>query len=329
MKVFLTGGTGFVGSQVAKRLVIAGHEVRCLVRSANATPLLKQFGVQLARGDLTDKASLVEGMRGCNTVINAGAAYDFWTPDRSVYPSVNVHGTRNVMEAALEVGASKVVHVSTIVVYGKPTTSPVREETPVGPVRFSEYARTKYEGELVAWDLYKSRGLPLVVVYPGAVLGAGDPKATGQYVRSLLLGEMPASVFNDATFPFVHVNDVAEAIVRAAGKENNVGQKYLLTAENLTFGQINNMIAEISGVPLPRLSLPATVAIVTAALLTGIARFTKKPPAWGMSLDQIRTMRHSPVVDGSKAERDLGIRYTPIGQALRDAIESFQARSRA
>ncbi|MBP1595586.1 MAG: hypothetical protein H6Q05_963 [Acidobacteria bacterium] len=325
MRVFLTGGTGFVGSQVAKRLVIAGHEVRCLVRSTNATPLLQQLGVQLVRGDLTDKASLLEGMKGCHWVIHAGAAYDFWTPDRSVYRSVNVHGARYVMETSLEAGASKLVHVSTVVVYGKPAASPVREETPVGPVRFSEYARTKYEGELVAWDLCKSRGLPLVVVYPGAVLGAGDPKATGQYVRSLLQREMPATVLNDAPFPFVYVDDVAEAIVRAAGKEDNVGERYLLTAENLTFGQINRMIEEISGIRLPRLSLPSTVATLTAALLTGIARFTKKPPAWGMSLDQIRTMKHSPIFDGSKAERELGIRYTPIGQALRAAIESYQA----
>ncbi len=323
MKVFVTGGTGFIGSRVVTRLVGAGHQVRCLVRSSKATLVLKQLDVRFTPGDLTDKASLAKGMEGCDWVINAAAAYDFWSPDRRVFREVNVVGTRNVMEAALESTISKVVHVSTVVVFGKPDRSPVTEDTPVGPVRFSEYARTKYEGELVAWELFKTRGLPLVVVYPGAVLGAKDPKATGQYLQNLLQGKMPATIFSDASFPFVHVNDVAEAIVRAAEKQNNLGERYLLIGENLTFGQINSIIAEISRVPLPGLALPKAIALGTAALLTGIARITRKPPAWGMSLDQIRTMKEAPVVDGSKAERDLGIRYTPVRQALKEAVESY------
>ncbi len=324
MRVFVTGGTGFLGGQIVKRLVAAGHEVRCLVHSTKATPLLQQLGVRLVPGDLRDKASLVAGMKGCAWSINAGATFDFWIPDADVYREVNIGGARNVMEAALEVGISKVIHVSTVVVYGKPVSSPITEETPVGPVRFSAYSQTKYEGERIAWDLRKTRALPLVVVYPGSILGAGDPKASGQYVHNLLQRKMPAVIFTDASFPFVHVNDVAEAIVRAAEKKDNLGEKYLLVGENLTFGQINSIVSEIAGIRLPRMTLPGPMALATAALLTVIAGLTNKPPAWGMSLDQIRTMKNAPIVDGSKAERELGIRYTPIRQALKEAIESFR-----
>lgn len=324
MRVFVTGGTGFLGGQIVKRLVAAGHETRCLVRSRKGTPFLQQPGVQLVPGDLRDKASLVAGMHGCGWVINAGAAFDFWIPDDDVYREVNIGGTRNVMEAALEVGVSKVIHVSTVIVYGKPVASPITEETAVGPVRFSAYSQTKYEGVRIAWELCKTRALPLVVVYPGSILGAGDPKASGQYVRNLLQRKMPAVIFTDASFPFVHVNDVAEAIVRAAEKEDNLGERYLLVGENLTFGQINSLVSEIAGIRPPRLTLPGPMALATAALLTAIAGLTNKPPAWGMSLDQSRTMKNGPVVDGGKAERDLGIRYTPIRQALKEAIESYR-----
>lgn len=324
MKVFVTGGTGFIGSRTVTRLVAGGHDVRCLVRSPSATPPLRDRGVRLAPGDLTRKDTLLEGMKGCDWVINIGAAYSFWTADRRSYGAVNVEGARNVMEAALETGAAKVVHVSSVVVYGKPAVSPVTEQVPPSAVRCSEYAETKYQGERIAWELHQARGLPLVVVYPGAVLGPADPKASGEYIQNLIGRRMPATVLTDASFPWVHVNDVAEAIVRAAERPGNVGERYLLVAENLTFGQINQIIAEISGVALPRFRLPDPLVMGGAAFLTAMARFTKKPPMLGMSLDQMRTMRNAAVIDGSKAERELGIRYTPVRQALKEAIESYR-----
>lgn len=324
MRVFLTGATGFLGGRVARRLTAGGHEVCCLVRASSRTSSLRGPGIRLTSGDLGDQASLLEGMRGCDCVVHAAAAYSFWNADRRVYREVNVTGTRNVMEAALEAGVSKVVHVSSLVVYGKPASSPVTEETPVGPVRFSEYARTKYEGEILAWRLHETRGLPLVVVYPGSILGPDDPKASGQYIQNLIRRRMPATVLSHATFPFVHVDDVALAIVRAVEKENQAGARYLLVAENLTFGQINTMIAEIGGVPLPRMALPDALVLGTAAILTAAAGLVRRAPIWGMSLDQMRTMKNSPVFDGRQAARTLGIHYTPIRHALQDAIESYR-----
>ena len=323
MKIFVTGGTGFMGTHVVRHCVGKGHELRCLARPMSNTSVLEELGVEIVRGDITDRGSLFKGMTGCDCVINAAAAYSFWTANPRDYRNVNVGGTSNVMESALKACVSKVVHVSSVVVYGKPAKSPVTEDTPVGPVRFSEYARTKFDGDMIAWHLYEKKGLPLVVVYPGAVLGPGDQKPSGEYVQDLIHRRMPATVLRSASFPFVHVADVAEAITRAAEKRDNVGEKYLLVSENLTFGEINAMVSEISGVPLPKLSLPDALAVAMAGLLTTLTRLTKKPPAWGMSLDQIRTMKEAPLVDGSKAERELGIRYATIRRALEEAIESY------
>jgi len=143
-----------------------------------ASERLKSLGVKLVMGDITDKNSVLQGMKGCDWVIHLAALYSFWERNKRLYNDINIGGTRNVMECVLETGISKVVHVSTMVTYGKPVDTPFTEESEVGPVRFNRYAQAKYEGDLIVWDLFKNKGLPVVVIYPGAVLGAGDPKPT-------------------------------------------------------------------------------------------------------------------------------------------------------
>jgi dihydroflavonol-4-reductase len=232
-------------------------------------------------------------------------------------------GTRNVLDASLAAGVGKVVHVSTGGIYGKPVDVPFTEDSEPGPVRFSEYFRTKYAGDQIAWGLYRNKGLPLVIVYPMAVLGPGDPKATGQYLSRLVHRRLPTRILESSTFTFVHVKDVAEIIYQAAVKEGNLGEKYLAGKFRHTFGELNHMISEISGVRLPRLCLPDFSVMPNAWILTRIADMIKRPPVWGMALDQIRVMKKGVRADGSKAERELGIQYTPIREALREAIAAL------
>jgi dihydroflavonol-4-reductase len=324
MKTFITGATGFIGSHLLKRLSQTKHELHCLVR--RITPVseqLKSLGTTVVMGDVTDRASVLRGMRGCDWVFHLAGLYSFWEPNNRIFKEINVDGTRNVMECALETKVSKVVHVSTAGIYGKPVDCPFTEESKIGPVRFCEYFRTKYESDLIVWDLCKNKSLPVVVVYPTAVLGPGDPKATGKYIADLIQRRLPATVLNDAIITFVHVKDVAEVIVRVAEKQNNIGEKYLVGKHQMSFGEINHMVSEISGVPLPKLRFPDSVTMFNAVLLTGLANIVKKQPPWGMSIGQIKVMREGFRVDGSKAERELGISYTPIRLALEEAIASY------
>jgi dihydroflavonol-4-reductase len=321
MKIFITGATGFVGNQVVNRLSQTDHGLVCLVRKNNeASERLKSLGAKLVLGDITDKVSLLQGMKGCDWVINIAALYSYWEPDNSLYQKINVEGTRNVMECALETHISKVVHVSTVVTYGKPNDIPYSEESEVGPTRFSRYSQTKFEGDQILWDLYMNKSLPVVVVYPCAVLGAGDPKATGKYVSDLIHKRLPATVFKNATLTWVHVNDVAEAIVRAVEKPDNLGEKYLVGNYRLTFAEINKMVSDISGIGIPKMSMPDFLAMLSAYIFTGLSRLIRVQPPWGMSVDQIRMMKVGFQVDGSKAERELGIKYTPIYKALEEEI---------
>lgn len=325
MKIFITGGTGFIGNHFVKQLAQTEHEPFCLVRKTSDMTSLKETGANIITGDIYDKESILQGMNRCDWVVHLASQFVFWTRKKRSYSDVNITGAKNVMECALETGISKVVFVSTAAIFGN-ADWPISEETPVGPDRASKYARTKYEGELIAWELFEKMGLPLVVIYPGAVIGPNDPKAAGRYIKNIAKGRLPAQVLTKSHFSFVHVKDVSLAILKALEKDNNIGEKYLLVAENFTFGQINKMIAEISGKKLPYLKLPNWMTVFTAYLLTGLANLIRKPPVWDMSVDQIKLMKLGCKIDGSKAERELGISYTPIREALNDAIQSFNVK---
>jgi dihydroflavonol-4-reductase len=324
MRVFVTGGTGFVGKPTVRRLVEDDHEVRCLVRRTSDTGEPESLGCELSYGDVTDKASVVEGMRGCDWLVHLANVYSFWEADKTVYQRVNVEGTRNVMEAALEEGVSKVVHVSSFLVWGKPKQRPFDEETPMGPVRFTEYAQSKYEGDEIVWELYREKGLPVVVLYPGGILGAGNPKSNGQFIKNLIERRMPGRAFEDSAFTWVHVKDVAEAIVRALEKEDILGAKYLIGKHALTMGELTRMVCELSGAPVPKRRVPDPLMLAGAALLTRVSDLSGKPPPLGMSTDEMRNAKEGAVFDGSKAERELGVTYTPIRQAIEEEVASHR-----
>jgi len=326
MKIFLTGGTGFIGRHTVELLGKTDHQVRLLSRKTSDTSFLNYSNTILIEGDLNDKDSLLKGMKGCDSVINIAGHYTFWEPDKEIYSDVNIKGTKNVLECALDSGVKKVVHISTAGVFGKPDEEPFNEESKPGEMKFSEYFRTKYEGDQIAWELYEKKGLPLIVIYPVCVLGKGDTKASGRYINDLINRKLPATVFKDEIFSFVYVKDVAQAILNALEKENNIGEKYLIGNYRYKWQEINSMISEISGVPLPKLSMPNFLTMINAYMLTRLADVIKKPPLWGMAVDQMKVMKAGFNVDGSKAERELGVKYTPIPVALREAIEFIKTK---
>ena len=346
MRVFVTGATGFIGSHLVPRLLRDGHELLCLVRRPGTGRPLEEQGAATIQGDVTDRGSVERAMSGCDCVIHLANVYSFWEADRRTYAKVNVEGTRNVMECALAAAVPRVVHVSSAVIYGRPADLPFTEESPVGPVRFSEYARTKFEGDRIAWELHEQQGLPLVTIMPGSgsslplsngsavsrihvsrrLRGPGDTRATGDYIRRLVRRSMPARIMEDSVLTFVHVRDVAEAIAHAAVRDDLSGVRFLVGARRLSLRELNRMVSEISGVPLPALRLPGSLAMAGAAFLTGLADRVGQPPPWGMSTDQIRTMKEGFQFDGGKAERELGFKARDPLETLRDTVEDIYSR---
>jgi dihydroflavonol-4-reductase len=325
-KVLVTGATGFVGGAVVESLVQAGYRPRCLVREGSEARALERFGLRviLHRGELADKLSLVAAMEGCDWVLNCAGLNSFWEPDVRVFDEINVEGTRNVMEASLEAQVGKVVHVSTVMAYGFPADSPFDEQSEAGP-HVSEYARSKYDGDRIAWALYETSGLPLVVVYLAAVLGAGDRKAVMQISR-FLRGQVPVMIDSEHLFTYVYVGDAAEAIVKAAEKEGNEGERYLVGNQRMTTREYFDIISDVSGVAMSRWTIGRRTTLLSARLMSGWARVTGRQPL--MALDLMRTVyRGSLLFDGSKAERELGIRYTPARAALEEAVDDIRVDS--
>ena len=324
MKVLITGGTGFIGQHLVRRMAQTNHELLCLARQTSDVTLFKELNLEIVYGDVTNKSSIVTAMQGCDWLIDLANVYDFWLPDPSLFTKVNITGTQNLMEAALETGISKVVHVSTALVFGKPQETPFTEESVPGPEQFNEYVRTKRIGEQIVWKMHEEKELPLVVVYPVGVMGAGDTKAPMRLVENLVRRRMPATVFNDSTVVLVHVKDVVEAIVQSAEKDGNIGERYLLGKEQISLGEYYKTVCEIAGVPLPLLALPGWMTMLSAYLLTALSNVTKRPPWLGMSIDQMRTFKEGYVCDGGKAERDLGITYTTIRDAITEEVQAVR-----
>ena len=324
MKVLITGGTGFIGQHLVRRMAQTNHELLCLARQTSDVTLFKELNLEIVYGDVTNKSSIVTAMQGCDWLIDLANVYDFWLPDPSLFTKVNITGTQNLMEATLETGISKVVHVSTALVFGKPQETPFTEESVPGPEQFNEYVRTKRIGEQIVWKMHEEKELPLVVVYPVGVMGAGDTKAPMRLVENLVRRRMPATVFNDSTVVLVHVKDVVEAIVQSAEKDGNIGERYLLGKEQISLGEYYKTVCEIAGVPLPLLALPGWMTMLSAYLLTALSNVTKRPPWLGMSIDQMRTFKEGYVCDGGKAERDLGITYTTIRDAITEEVQAVR-----
>ena len=323
MNVLVTGATGFIGGHLLPRLINTGHTVVCLARDPTALASFTSSNLRTVRGDVTDSTSVRQAISGCHAVVHLANVYAFWLRELSVYERVNVDGTRHVMEAALAANVRKVVHVSSAVTYGAPKDRPFTEDAEPGPL-FSVYARTKRRGDELAWRLSKEGGMPLSVLYPGAVTGPGDTKSSGAFIRLLSERKMPARVLQDALFTWVSVTDVVTAILGALETEAATGQRYLIGNQTFTLGEIGQMVAQESGVPPPWLALPDWAVKWTAFGLTGLSRLTRRSPAWGLSVDQVRTTIEGFHFDGSKAERELGVRYTSVREAIKGLIAELR-----
>jgi dihydroflavonol-4-reductase len=323
VKIFVTGATGFIGQHLVRRIVEDGHQARCLARPTSDTSTLVGVDVEFVVGDVNDRAAITRGMAGCDWIFHLANLYSMWEPTPDAYWRINVDGTRLVMECALDAGMKRVIYVSTAAIYGKPLQSPFDEGAQPGRVLFSEYARSKAAADLIAWQMYRERCLPLVVLYPGIVLGAGDDKASGQYMQDILRRRVPSTIFHGSASTYVAVRDVVEALVSAAEAPSAVGQKYLIGNTVLTGKEFVQCIHEESGVKLPLFHFPDWMVTAAAYVLTMLTKFIHRPPLWGLSVDAAQTLRMGFQFSGRKAERELGLSYTPIHEAIAGAIASY------
>jgi nucleoside-diphosphate-sugar epimerase len=322
VKVFLTGGTGFIGGHVARKLRERGDEVRALARSPEKGAALAELGCELISGDLSDATAIATGLRDADAAIHCAAVYEVGIPksEHKAMYDANVVGTENVLRAALEAGTPKVVYVSTVGAFGN-TRGQVVDESYGHPGSgfTSYYEQTKVEAHQIAKRLIAEENLPCVIVQPGGVYGPGDHSEIGNQFNQFLAGRMPLLAFPDAGFNLVHVDDAASGVLLALDK-GKTGESYVLGGQITTIREMIGTLAKVAGKRPPRGTLPTGLIKALAPLGPVVG----KVMGTGPNLREIIASADGVTfwAKHDKAMAELG--YSPRGleQGLRDMLEA-------
>ena len=311
MRVFATGTTGFLGSVIAEQLRARGDTVVALVRDPTKAELLRKAGRDVVVGDLADPDALKRGCDGCDAVVHAGAIYEVGikAPRRVDMYEANVNGTERVLAAALATGVPKVVHVSSIVVFGNTGGKVVDETFRRADAYTSYYDETKTLAHRVA-ESFIAKGLPVVIAQPGQIYGPGDHSGIGALFRRAAAGKLPVLTFGDLGLCFVHVADAASGIVMLIDR-GRPGQAYVLGGEMARLRDAVRIVASLAGKPAPRFEVPTSILRFAARLRPDLAEVVR-------SADGVTFW-----ATDAKARSEIG--YAP--RSLREGLVSYLSSS--
>ena len=304
MRVFVTGATGFVSGAVVRRLRSRGDTVVALVRSRSRAAALDALGCSLVEGDVA--AVDAEAMRGCDAVIHAAAIYEIGVSRERArtMEATNVDGTRRVLRAARDAAVPRVVYVSTIAAFGNTRGKVVAEGfVPTEPPT-SVYEDTKRRAHAIAAEA-AAAGLPAIIVQPGQVYGPGDHSEIGANLRRLADGRLLFRALARVGLSFVHVDDVADGIVRALDR-GEIGESYVLGGEIATLDDAYAAVAAVTGRRVPALVMPTALLRVTAALAPSLREVVR-------SADGVTFW-----ATDAKARATLGTRPRTLRDGMRD-----------
>ena len=316
---FLTGGTGFVGANLARLLLAEGWQVRALARPGSDRRNLAGLPLEVVEGDVTDP-DLASALRGADAVFHVAAHYSLWRKDREALLRSNVGGTRNVLAAARSAGVPRTVYTSSVAAIGVKHGG-IADETFQSPpaVLIGTYKLSKYLAEREALAA-AAAGQDVVVVNPTTPLGPWDrkPTPTGEILVRFLSGNMPALV--ETGLNFVDVADVARGHLLAYERGRS-GERYILGSENLTLRSLLERVGAEVGRAAPRWSLPPWLPLAVAWVDEGLLGSLGRKPS--VPIDAVRMSQESMYYDTSKSRAELGFTPSPIDEAIRAAIRWF------
>lgn len=322
MKVFLTGGTGFIGQPLTRALLVRGWNIVALVRKPNSPQArsLAKMGVQCVPGDVTDRETMRSGMTDADIVVHNAAWYELGISNsaRSLMHTINVSGTENVLSLALELGIPRIVYVSSTVYYGD-TGSEARDETyrRQRPYLFY-YEQTKAAAHEVALR-YQQRGVPLILICPAHVVGPNDHSPYGYFQRMYVNRLMPPFAWGPSTVHSpAHVADVAEGIALAAEK-GRIGETYILAGESTSMRQLFQIWGSKPGGFQVRFFVPFWLAALMFAPMEPLQRWLGLPAF--ISRETVSGTQGSLSFSSGKAQRELGWTHRPARETWSDIID--------
>ena len=318
--VFVTGGNGFLGQALLKRLQLEPgmRPVRALARSRTTGELVGGLGAEPVIGDVLDPDSLKVGMEGCDLVFHVAGVNEMCTSRPEHMYRVNVEGSTNIVKAAAAVGVRRVVHTSSAATLGELAGEIGNEETRHRGRFLSHYERSKYEGEQAILQTSREAEVEVVSVNPSSVHGPGRTTGSARLFLEYLNGDRRVLV--DSSLSIVDIDDCAEGHVLAAGA-GIPGERYVLSGATLRLRETVALLDEITGLSTRPIFLPPWTASVAGAVAEGAAKIMRKQPE--VCRELVRTLRHGARYDGSRAQRELGLRYAPLSYTLRRTIEWY------
>jgi dihydroflavonol-4-reductase len=322
MKALVTGATGFIGGNLVRELLKQGFHVRALVRESSSRANIDGLPVEIALGDLTDRASLDRAVAGCEALFHVAASYSFWTPNPAAVHETNVQGTENILTAAGDEGIPRIVYTSTESTIGiEGHNLGTEEHTATLSSLSGHYKKSKLLAEQLVLKM-ATQDLPVTIVNPAMPIGPWDIKPTpsGQVVVDFLNGRMPAYV--NTGLNVVDVEDVAKGHVLAFDK-GRIGERYILGHKNLTLRDILGVLETITGIRAPNVRIPIWLALGAAYVDETVrGKMLNRSPR--IPISAVRTARKFRHFDCSKAIRELGLPQTPIEESLRKAVQWFR-----
>jgi dihydroflavonol-4-reductase len=318
--ILISGATGNVGAPIAARLAREVHQVRALVRSPARARGLLPDGVELVAGDVTDAASVSAATAGCSVVYHAAGLPEQWLRDPEDFVRVNVEGTRNMVEAALDAGVERFAYTSTIDVFAWTPGMPFDETTLDPDPRPTHYERSKQAADaLVAQAL--ERGLPAVFLHPSAVYGPAPALTPGLNDFLVRLARRKIPMLLPGGMPVVYSEDVAEGHIRAVAQAP-IGSRYILSTKYHTLEEIARAVAErIPRARVPRI-MPIAAARTASVLGEGAAKLTRRPPL--IPRGTLHFLESHPMPDARRAHEALGWRPVAFADGVGRALAHFR-----
>jgi nucleoside-diphosphate-sugar epimerase len=322
VKVFVTGGTGFIGGEVVRQLRARGDDVVCLVRSPEKATKLRELGCELVEGDLGDGAILRAGMEGCDGLVHAAAMYEVGIPTKQ-HPAMyeaNVRGSERALRAAQEAKVGKIVYVSTVGIFGN-THGEVVDESYEHPGKefTSYYEETKLEGHRVAKRMMAEEGLPCVIVQPGGVYGPGDESQIADLLKEFFAGRLFMLPFPELGICLSHVEDIAGGILLGLDK-GKTGETYVISGPATNMREAIETIAKASGRKAPKRDMPTGLMKALTPIGPVVGKLIGQPP----NLRELISSAEGVTFWASyeKAGRELGYAPRGIEEGIRQTLEA-------
>lgn len=322
MRVLVTGADGLLGSHLVRKLIERGDQVAALVQKGTEAPTIEGLPLERFQGDLLEKESgLKQAVSGCQAVIHCAAIANMWA-DRDLTWAVNLEGTRKVLEACIDEGAGRLVHIGTASSFAfGPLEDPGDETKPFSPVyRGMAYMESKHRAMELVQEYVNERGLDAVVVAPTFLLGAYDYRPSGgELVKQFIKRGM--KYVSPGGRNFAYAGDVAGAAA-AALEKGEAGEAYIAGGENLTYFDFFTRVARAYGIDPPRRVIPKPVVIAAGA--TGSLYNKVSGKRTPIDLRMAKVSCYDTYYSSDKAKRELGMTETPIEAAIEESIDSLK-----